>query len=62
MVTESTEYSKSGSDAASAAVEDAAFSGNKTRPEEQLAAAEGETKGTGVSSRCITAGWKRSLS
>lgn len=43
MKVESNEYSKSGSDNASAAVEDTAFSADKTRPEEQHEAAGKES-------------------
>lgn len=39
----STEYSKSGSDDAAAATQDAAFNPNKTSPEEAQKAAEGES-------------------
>ncbi|EMC99571.1 hypothetical protein BAUCODRAFT_571740 [Baudoinia panamericana UAMH 10762] len=47
--TESNEYSKSGSDDKSSAVEEAAFSPDKTSPEEQQAHAEGEANEQGVS-------------
>nr|OQO31815.1 hypothetical protein B0A51_00717 [Rachicladosporium sp. CCFEE 5018] len=43
MKVEPNEYTKSGSDPGAAAVEDAAFSRDKTRPEEQHAAAEKES-------------------
>ncbi|KAK3074142.1 hypothetical protein LTR53_003672 [Teratosphaeriaceae sp. CCFEE 6253] len=42
---ESNEYSKSGSDAESAAVEDAAFNPDKTSPEEEHAASKSESGG-----------------
>lgn len=47
--TDANEYSKSGGDASSAATEDAAFSSDKTRPEEQQNAADTEAKQEGVS-------------
>ncbi|SMR42363.1 unnamed protein product [Zymoseptoria tritici ST99CH_1E4] len=43
--TESTEYSKSGGDGAASTVEDAAFSPDKTRPEEQYDSAKKEAGG-----------------
>ncbi|KAF2159242.1 hypothetical protein M409DRAFT_30248 [Zasmidium cellare ATCC 36951] len=43
--TESREYSKTGGDSAAAATEDAAFSADKTRPEEEHAAASRQSGG-----------------
>lgn len=48
LAPESNEYSKSGSDAQSAATEEAAFSGDKTRPEEQEQHAAKESGGVSV--------------
>ena len=48
MVTESNEYSKSGSDDKSAGMDDAAFNPDKTSPEEEQASAGGEADAKGV--------------
>lgn len=50
--TNADEYSKSAGDATSAATEDAAFSTDKTRPEEQHDAAAREAEQQGVSGVC----------